>query len=106
MSGWEETRQRLETRKAELTASAKEIDAELREPLDPDFGEQAVELEDDEVLEGLGRATLDEITQINTALQRLDNGIYETCVSCGSHIGEARLEAVPYATRCRDCVEG
>ncbi|MDA0307071.1 MAG: TraR/DksA family transcriptional regulator [Proteobacteria bacterium] len=106
MSNWEKTRQRLETRKAELTASAKEIDAELREPLDPDFGEQAVELEDDEVLEGRGRAALGEITQINTALQRLDNGIYETCASCGNSISQARLEAVPYATRCRDCLEG
>lgn len=104
MTDTEKIRERLEARIAELTRTAREIDAELRETPDPDFAEHAVEMEDDEVLEGLGQAALTEINQIKTALERLANGAYGTCSSCGGPIGEARLDAVPHAAQCMDCL--
>ena len=58
-------RDRFEARIAELVDQAKEIDAELRETPNPDYEENAVEMEDDEVLEGLGNVALDEIRQLN-----------------------------------------
>jgi RNA polymerase-binding protein DksA len=40
---------------------------------------------------------------IDSALQRIDAGTFGTCASCGKPIGEERLEALPWTTRCIDC---
>ena len=99
-------REQFEARIAELFNQTKEINAELRETPNPDFEENAVEMEGDEVLEGLGQVAQDEIRQLNLAIQRIDNGIYGDCAECGEPIDEARLAAVPHATKCMDCLEG
>jgi RNA polymerase-binding transcription factor DksA len=44
----------------------------------------------------------DQITEIEKALSRVDDGSYGTCEACGKPIGEERLEVVPTA---RYCVE-
>ena len=49
---------------------------------------------------GSAAATL---KQIETALERMDAGGYGRCLECGDKIPQARLEAVPYATRCVQC---
>jgi len=99
----EKMRKRLEQRLAELTREARAIDAELHEPGDPDFEERAVQIEGEEVLEGLGRVALGEIEQIKAALSRIDVGTYGVCVKCGEDISDKRLDAVPYAARCIKC---
>ena len=96
-------KKRLEQRLAELTRETRENDAELHEPGDPDFEERAVQIEGEEVLEGLGRVALDEIAQIKSALARIEVGTYGICVKCGDEIADNRLEAVPYAARCIKC---
>ncbi len=40
------------------------------------------------------------LTEIEQALERLDNGAYGKCVVCGQPIPEKRLEAIPWAARC------
>jgi RNA polymerase-binding protein DksA len=40
---------------------------------------------------------------IDAALQRIEDGTYGTCTTCGQPISEERLEAIPYATQCIDC---
>jgi DnaK suppressor protein len=40
------------------------------------------------------------LTEIEQALERLDNGTYGKCVVCGQPIPEKRLEAIPWAARC------
>ena len=40
---------------------------------------------------------------IDHALERIENGTYGKCESCGREIAEERLEAIPHATRCIDC---
>jgi DnaK suppressor protein len=40
---------------------------------------------------------------VNEALQRIEDGTFGTCGSCGKPIAEDRLEAIPYANRCIDC---
>jgi DnaK suppressor protein len=42
------------------------------------------------------------VSEIDSALKRIDDGTYGTCVVCGRPIGEERLEAVPWATLCID----
>lgn len=43
------------------------------------------------------------ITQIASALERLDAGTYGLCTRCGRQIAPARLEVVPHASACIDC---
>jgi DnaK suppressor protein len=72
-------------------------------PLDPDFSEQAVQLENDEVLDRLESSLQWELEQIGRALSRLDIGHGELCSECGRTIEAARLSALPYATQCAPC---
>jgi DnaK suppressor protein len=43
------------------------------------------------------------VEKIDQALDRIRQGTYGICASCGRPIRTQRLEAVPYATRCIDC---
>lgn len=99
-------RTRLIARRQELASRASRVAADLRrenEPLSADFSEQAVQRENDEVLQGISDAVHDELLLIDRALQRIDRGEYFDCARCGAAIGESRLEAVPYADLCADC---
>ncbi|MGI8607295.1 MAG: TraR/DksA family transcriptional regulator [Gaiellaceae bacterium] len=40
---------------------------------------------------------------IDVALKRIEEGTFGTCTSCGKTIAAARLEAMPYATKCIEC---
>ena len=40
------------------------------------------------------------LSEIDAALARIDAGTFGTCQVCGSPIGDARLEALPWATLC------
>ena len=43
------------------------------------------------------------INKIGEALERLEDGTYGICESCGEDISEERLKARPMATLCIDC---
>ena len=43
------------------------------------------------------------IDYLDEALQRVADGSFGTCRTCGGEIGRARLEAVPTATQCIEC---
>ena len=94
---------KLTARLAELADRSEEIEEDLRGALDADFSEQAVDLADDEALEGVDDVLRAEAAQIRAALARIDNGTYGTCANCGAEIGAKRLEAQPVATRCIKC---
>ncbi len=99
-----ETRKaQLEARLAELQGRLRRIDDELDQPHSTMFSEAAVEREGDEVLEDLGAAGLQEIRMIEAALDRIASGDYGVCVTCGERISDARLDALPYTPKCRDC---
>jgi RNA polymerase-binding transcription factor DksA len=95
--------EQLRTRLAELTERVGEIEDDLRQPLDADSSEQAVDLADDEALEGVDDVLRAEARQVRLALTRIENGTYGTCANCGEAIPRARLEARPIATRCIKC---
>jgi DnaK suppressor protein len=95
--------QYIEKRIEELRARMQKVSGTLDEPADADLEDQAIELEDDEVLEGVGRASQREVKLLEDALQRIANGTYGDCENCGKKIREARLEAVPFARLCRIC---
>lgn len=73
--------------------------------LEPDFAEQAVQRQNDEVVDGLETEVRDRLNQVNHALARLSDGEGNSCEGCGQPIDDQRLEAIPYATRCVACAD-
>jgi DnaK suppressor protein len=45
------------------------------------------------------------LNKVHEALRRLDEGSYGNCFECGDEIAPARLRALPFAVRCKDCEE-
>lgn len=45
----------------------------------------------------------EQLSQIENALQRLDDGSYGACIQCGDPIAPARLQILPYASLCMKC---
>ena len=105
MTEYSEIREKLQNRLGDLLERAEVIEDDLRHPLEADSSEQAVDLADDEALEGIDEVLRQEIAQIRTALLRIENGTYGICGQCGKQIARKRLEARPIATRCIDCAE-
>jgi DnaK suppressor protein len=99
-------KKQLEALKAELSQRVKKIDKDIRhEGMSADWSEQAVERENDEVLESLGNAADEELLMINYALQRIENNTYFTCSECVGTIPRARLESLPFSSLCVSCAE-
>jgi RNA polymerase-binding transcription factor DksA len=98
-----ERKRQLLNRLAELDGRLHDIEAELDTHQSKDWGELAVEREEDEVLEGMGISGLAEVKQINAALARIEDGSYGYCVRCGEEISEERLDVVPATPFCRIC---
>ncbi|MEX3007224.1 TraR/DksA family transcriptional regulator [Hoeflea sp. TYP-13] len=100
----ETRRKTLLERRAELIQRMTKLDDWLDDPANPDAGERATERELDEVFELQGLAGQEEVAAIDAALKRIENGVYGQCLKCGEPISEERLDAVPYATLCRNCM--
>ena len=98
-------RERLLARKAELSARIEKVEDLLDDPKSQSFSEQATEREFDEVYEAQGMASEKELSAIEAALQRISNGTFGNCLSCGEPISAERLTAVPFATKCRKCMQ-
>ncbi|MGB8621887.1 MAG: TraR/DksA family transcriptional regulator [Paracoccaceae bacterium] len=93
----------LESRLAELESRLHEIEHDLDEGYSRDWEEQAVEREEDEVMESMGTSGVQEIARIRAALARIDEGSYGICVKCGEPISEKRLDVLPATPFCSRC---
>ncbi len=98
-----EAKVRLEAQLAELEGRLSRIERDLAETPDPDSSERAVQMEDDEALEGQAVVISSEIASVRRALERIDAGTYGECTRCGEPIAEGRLEARPEAALCIGC---
>jgi RNA polymerase-binding transcription factor DksA len=74
-----------------------------RTPLGSDWAENAILLENDEVLEALDGDGRARIAQLSAALARIEAGTYGRCATCGGEIAPERLEALPEVTVCIAC---
>jgi len=45
------------------------------------------------------------VDEIDAALERIENGSYGVCKSCGKYIDEDRLEVIPYTSLCIECTK-
>lgn len=97
---------RLLARKEELNNRMVRLDRHVKriaEPLTRDFAEQAVERQNDEVVDALWTTTIDELRDVNEALDRLAHEKYGDCERCGKNILPMRLQALPCTTLCSSC---
>jgi DnaK suppressor protein len=98
-------RRMLEERRREihekLRSLRETLPAEVVEVRDPEERSVADFVQEvDFALMEMKSATL---AKIDEALQRLSQGRYGVCAECDQEISEARLQAVPFASLCRDC---
>ena len=99
-------RELLLTELRELSERQRHIEAHLRNKdrtMPQDSGEQALFVENDEVLEALddhGRARL---AALRAALARMDAGQWGICAVCGDPIPAARLKVMPEASTYVGC---
>jgi DnaK suppressor protein len=59
---------------------------------------------DARVLESMSDVDAAAVERVTAAIERIDAGIYGTCLVCGDLIEPARLRALPEAAECIDCV--
>ena len=108
MKRYETERQQLEQLLAFLVRRTGKVEGDLLQQggaLERDLDQQAIDLENEEVLLGLQGEGSEQIAQVSAALARLAGGVYGTCAECSGEIPRARLSALPYATACRPCAE-
>ena len=76
---------------------------ELRAQTSGDMVDAALDSVQDEISSQLAEVESRELTRIEYALERMRNGDYGLCETCGTTIPMARLNALPYATLCIKC---
>ncbi len=103
MKNIEERRAQLLERLAELDERLRDIEEEFDTHQSKDWEEMATEREDEEVLEGLGLQSQEEIARIRAALKRIREEEYGFCTVCGTEISDARLDVLPATPFCKSC---
>lgn len=96
----------LNTRKAELESRIERTHKhtyQKDEPVSANFSEQVKQTENDGLVMALEAEGVEELAQVNNALQRISDNVYHSCAHCGGSIGEDRLKAIPYTDSCISC---
>jgi DnaK suppressor protein len=106
---YNELRKMLETRRRELM---NEVQGRMRDVRDTDKDRDVLdqgessEIDIQEDIEfALIQMKSETLNKVDAALRRLEEGTYGDCFECGEEISEARLRALPFAVRCKDCEE-
>jgi RNA polymerase-binding protein DksA len=96
-----------ETLRSERQRLLQEIaDAEPQAPGQMTYGSQAAMASEVVAQQrdiALRERSTRQLEAVDAALERLDDGTFGVCRSCGRPIAEARLEARPWAALCIDC---
>ena len=109
-SRYKELKKMLEERRRELLSAVqgkiRDVRAEGGNDRDVlDQGESSeVDIQED-IEFALIQMKSETLNKIEAARRRLDEGTYGDCFECGDEISEARLRALPFAVRCKDCEE-
>jgi DnaK suppressor protein len=109
-SRYTELRKMLEDRRRELMKSVqgkiRDVRSEGGKDRDVlDQGESSeVDIQED-IEFALIQMKSETLNKVDAAIRRLEEGTYGDCFECGDEISEARLRALPFAVRCKDCEE-
>src|SRR5947209_19761380 len=101
----QQMRQRLEQKQKELQDSIAGLTEAHPRPVDAveasdgpqDFEETAIDFLETQQEQSVLVNQQAVLTEVQRALERIDNGTYGTCVDCGQPIPERGLEALPWA---------
>jgi len=63
-----------------------------------DYGEVSTD-----ILAGLSECERIELAEIHKALNRIEEGVYGRCESCGQNVSPVLLDAVPWRRMCEHC---
>ena len=104
---------RLEAKRDELRSNIANLTEAKPTPVDPtiasegpqDFEDIAVDFLETQQEQSILVNEQALLTQVEHALERIENGTYGKCVNCGQPIPEKRLEAIPWAERDVKCEE-
>jgi DnaK suppressor protein len=109
------TKRDIQDIKRTLLAERERVEASLRrntryalsevDDSTQDTGDLASTSHDRGVLYRLQESDSKRLKLINEVLSRIDDDGYGICEQCGQEIGNARLEAIPWATTCLACQE-
>lgn len=107
-----ELRRILEARRQELSHDLRRQILDVRAIGPADQAQGVVDAEEASVSDiqedieiALMQMKSETLSRVNEALGRLEAGTYGFCYECGDEISEARLRALPFALRCKDCEE-
>ncbi|MEZ4598741.1 MAG: TraR/DksA C4-type zinc finger protein [Syntrophotaleaceae bacterium] len=103
-----EIKKHLLARREELLTEFRDRSAAAAALIDqgvPDVGDMSLTDILQDTLHLLSESTREEIMRIDEALDRIENGEYGLCQSCGEPIATERLEIRPHARYCVDCKE-
>jgi DnaK suppressor protein len=101
-----EAREKLLDRGVLLRDRLEHVHADLRhakEPVSLEMPSTAVVREKDEVLLAIEKSADAELSQIESALERMEDDSLGLCAECGREIEPARFVAAPAATHCKAC---
>ena len=79
------------------------ITADVKAPLINDSSEVPGGTAEGEIDLALTQLKGETLQRVVAALSRLEEGNYGRCAECEGEIPEARLKAMPFAIRCREC---
>ncbi len=102
-------RRALSARREELL-NLSEMSAEARDTVELDQTtvgrlSRMDSLQQQAMAEATERQRMAEITRIDAALKRIEEGEYGYCLECGEEIGDKRLAIDPAAARCIKCAK-
>lgn len=103
-------RDAMEQRRVTLLGEIAEVRARAEQPARdfasvPDSGDASTTDLLADVDHAAEERDVEELRDIDTAMQRMDTGSYGTCIDCEDDIPFERLVAFPTATRCILCAE-
>jgi RNA polymerase-binding protein DksA len=105
-------RSRLESEQKRLLEELEQLKASVRPAEErregSPFGKREEEATESFELErrlSLEKSMREQLTAVEHALQKFEDGTYGLCDSCGQPIDPARLEALPQASLCLRCKE-
>jgi DnaK suppressor protein len=96
---------KLRLKREQLQSRVDSIKADITQEYSHSWTEQAVERENDEVIDVIGNKAQASINDIDAALGRFEQGSYGICIDCGEDIDAGRLLIIIEAIRCINCSE-
>lgn len=102
-------RARLRTQIGWVTNELVTQDLSLQESMpasgDSELADAASDTFTQELDAALVRRAFNRLSQVESALERIQVGQYGQCVHCGKEVAKGRLEALPWAPYCMNCAQ-